>query len=42
LHVSMGHECARVVVSMSPGPSGKRIPQWRTESWLQNKFAQNI
>jgi hypothetical protein len=34
LHVSVGPEEARAVISMMPGPSGRRVPQKRSLDWL--------
>ncbi len=38
-HVSVGPEEARAVISMLPGPSGRRIPQRRSPTWLAASFA---
>lgn len=39
VHVSVGPEEARAVISMLPGPSGRRVPQRRTVDWLMAGFA---
>jgi hypothetical protein len=39
LHVSVGPEEARAVVSMLPGPRGRRVPQRRSPDWLVASFA---
>lgn len=39
VHVSVGPEEARVVVSMLLGPSGRRVPQRRSLDWLIATFA---
>jgi hypothetical protein len=39
VHVSIGPEEARAVISMLPGPSGIRIPQRRSLDWLAGNFA---
>lgn len=39
VHVSIGPEEARGVISMLPGPSGHRIPQRRSIDWLAARFA---
>lgn len=39
VHVSVGPEEARTVISMVPGPSGRRIPQRRSVDWLVARFA---
>jgi hypothetical protein len=39
VHVSVGPEEARAVISMLPGPSGRRVPQRRSLDWLVVRFA---
>ena len=39
VHVSVGPEEARAVVSMLLGPSGRRVPQRRSLDWLIATFA---
>lgn len=39
IHVSAGPEEARAVVSMLPGPSGRRVPQVRSPGWLVGRYA---
>jgi hypothetical protein len=39
VHVSIGPEETRAVISMLPGPSGHRIPQRRSLDWLAASFA---
>ncbi|MBX9596015.1 MAG: hypothetical protein K2X46_16750 [Roseomonas sp.] len=38
LHVSVGPQHARAIVTMLPGPSGRRIPSVRNFAWLERKF----
>ncbi len=38
VHVSVGPEEARAVISMMPGTSGRRVPQRRTVDWLAARF----
>jgi hypothetical protein len=38
IHVSVGPEEARGVVSMLQGPSGRRVPNVRSPSWLSDRF----
>ncbi len=38
IHVSVGPEDARSVISMLPGPSGRRMPQRRSLDWLMARF----
>jgi hypothetical protein len=38
LHVSVGPQNSKVIVSMLPGPTGKRIPAVRTLKWLEQSF----
>jgi len=38
MHVSVGPEEARAVISMLPGPSGRRVPQKRSLDWLATRF----
>lgn len=37
IHVSVGPEESRAVVSMLPGPSGKRVPRVRSSHWLADR-----
>ncbi|GAA0575963.1 hypothetical protein GCM10009416_13350 [Craurococcus roseus] len=38
LHVSVGPAEARAVVTMLPGPSGRRVPRTRPAGWLLERF----
>lgn len=38
IHVSVGPEEARAVISMLQGPSGRRVPQVRSLSWLAVRY----
>lgn len=38
IHVSIGPEDTRGVISMLPGPSGRRIPSKRASSWLRDRY----
>lgn len=39
VHVSVGPGETRAVISMLPGPSGRRVPQRRSLHWLVARFA---
>ena len=39
LHVSIGPEETRTIVTMIEGPSGRRIPQRKALSWLTDRYA---
>lgn len=39
LHVSVGPQNSRAIVSMLPGPSGRRVPTNRKLAWLESQFA---
>ena len=39
IHVSVGPGESRAVVSMSPAPSGRRVPQVRSSQWLADRYA---
>ncbi|MCO6415209.1 hypothetical protein JYK14_03335 [Siccirubricoccus sp. KC 17139] len=38
LHISIGPEEKRALVTMLPGPSGRRVPQVRPLRWLADRF----
>ena len=38
LHVSIGPEETRAVVTMIEGPSGRRVPQRKALSWLSDRY----
>lgn len=42
LHVSVGPERARVIVAMTEGPSGRRIPHHRPASWLVAQYGPGL
>jgi len=39
IHVSVGPEESRAVVSMLPGPSGRLVPHVRSLQWLEDRYA---
>lgn len=38
IHVSVGPDDARAVITMLPGPSGRRVPRIRSVGWLTDNF----